>query len=43
MQMLCEPKIIDVARLAAFAKRCASMAMASGTSEALVLLGCVLR
>lgn len=41
--MLVEPKIIDMARMAAFAKRVASMALQAAPGEALVLLGCVLR
>eukprot|EP00967_Tisochrysis_lutea_P058565 scaffold74509_cov18-Tisochrysis_lutea.AAC.1 len=40
---VCEPKIVDVARLAAFTKRVATIAMDSGPAEALALLGCVLR
>ncbi|KAL6761314.1 nucleolar complex-associated protein-domain-containing protein [Haematococcus lacustris] len=42
-QMMCEPKIIDMARMAAFVKRCASVALSSPTPEAMALLGCILR
>lgn len=42
-QMLCEPKIIDMGRLAAFCKRAASAALGCGTAEAMVLMGCLLR
>ena len=42
-QMLCDTKISDVARVAAFLKRCASVALACGGSEAMVLLGVMLR
>jgi hypothetical protein len=42
-QMLCDAKISDVARVAAFVKRSASVLVMCSSSEAMVLLGAMLR
>ena len=41
--MLCDVKISDMARIAAFLKRLVSVMLCCGSSEAMVLLGTVLR
>ena len=41
--MLCDPKMSDMARVAAFAKRCSSTVLGCDTGDAMALLGAVLR
>jgi nucleolar complex protein 3 len=42
-QMLCDTKISDIARVAAFLKRSASISLVCGSSEAIVFLGVIMR
>ena len=41
--MLCEPKVTDISRMAAFTKRCTTIGLSAPTGEAMTLMGCVLR
>ena len=41
--MLCDVKISEMARVAAFLKRCATVTLCCAGSEAMVLMGTILR
>ena len=43
LQMLCDVKISEMARVAAFLKRCSTVALCCAGSEAMVLMGTILR